>query len=66
MIYLIVRGVNIKNKVQSGIFILHIYDKIAINSMDIGINGLCIFYQKWEKGENFFLYLPITKVERNI
>ena len=54
MIYLIVRGVNIKNKVQSGIFILHIYDKIAINSMDIGINGLCIFYQKWEKGEKNF------------
>ena len=50
MIYLIVRGVKIKNKLQKGIFILHNYDKIAINSMDIGINGLCIFYLKMGKG----------------
>ena len=50
MIYLIVRGVKIKNKLQKGIFILHSYDKIAINWMDIGIIGLCIFYLKMGKG----------------
>ena len=70
MIYLIVRGVKIKNKLQKGIFILHSYDKIAINWMDIGIIGLCIFYLKmgkgWIDGFSYYSYLSITKVERNI
>ena len=37
---------------------MHDYNKIAINLMDIGINGLCIFYLKMGKGwmEGFFLF----------
>ena len=63
---MIVRGVKIKNKLQKGIFILHNYDKIAINWMDISINGLCIFYLKMGKGwiDVFLVFVSLNNQGR--